>query len=100
MRILTFIFFVFVSVGALGQSKDSVYVDAHKKLGLKNGDKQAYIQVDGKPYNGRLESIDTSKVSRVDVLKPEDAAKLYGPKGANGAILITTKKAKLSTDTL
>src|ERR1700744_4656814 len=91
MRIFTIIVCLFLSVSALGQSRDTVYVDAHKKLGLKNGDKQAYIEVDGNPYNGRLESIDTSKISKISVLNPENATKLYGSKGANGAILIDTK---------
>ncbi len=84
----------------MGQSRDTLYTDAHKKLVLKNGDKRAYIEVDGKVYNGRLESIDTANVSSISVFKPADAAKLYGPRAVNGAILITTKKAKISADTL
>jgi len=98
MRIFTIIFCLFLSVHAMGQTRDTLYTDAHKKLVLKNGDKRVYIEVDGKVYNGRLESIDTSKISSIDVFKPADAVTLYGPRAINGAILVTTKKKAVEPD--
>ncbi len=41
-----------------------------------------------------LLSINPMDIERVDVLKDADATAIYGSRGANGVILITTKKAK------
>jgi TonB-linked SusC/RagA family outer membrane protein len=42
------------------------------------------------PFN----SISPSDIERIDVLKDADATAIYGSRGANGVILITTKKGK------
>jgi TonB-dependent SusC/RagA subfamily outer membrane receptor len=41
---------------------------------------------------GPLATISTSDLERIDVLKDADATAIYGSRGANGVILITTKK--------
>ena len=41
-----------------------------------------------------LNSINPSDIERIDVLKDADATAIYGARGANGVILITTKKGK------
>lgn len=41
-----------------------------------------------------LNSIDPTEIERIDVLKDADATAIYGSRGANGVILITTKKGK------
>ena len=41
---------------------------------------------------GSLESIDPSEIESIDVLKDGSAAAIYGTRGTNGVILITTKK--------
>ena len=41
-----------------------------------------------------LSTINPSDIERIDVLKDADATAIYGSKGANGVILITTKKGK------
>ncbi|RZS75902.1 SusC/RagA family TonB-linked outer membrane protein [Pseudobacter ginsenosidimutans] len=41
-----------------------------------------------------LLSINPNDIERVDVLKDADATAIYGSRGANGVVLITTKKAK------
>jgi iron complex outermembrane receptor protein len=42
---------------------------------------------------GPLAGISTSDVERIDVLKDSDATAIYGSRGANGVILITTKRS-------
>ena len=50
--------------------------------------------VDGEPITEeQLKLISPSDIISVDVLKGEKASALYGSKGANGIIIITTKKA-------
>ena len=50
--------------------------------------------VDGVPYDGNITSISPNDVESMTVLKDAAAAALYGARGANGVILITTKKGR------
>lgn len=60
------------------------------------------IVVDGEIFKGDIRTIDHSTVASVSILKKEYAIPLYGNAGANGAIIITTKKAigELKKDTI
>lgn len=44
--------------------------------------------------NSPLNAINPSDIESIDVLKDADATAIYGSRGANGVILITTKKGK------
>jgi TonB-linked SusC/RagA family outer membrane protein len=55
------------------------------------------IVVDGAPYDGDLNSINTADIESMTVLKDAASNALYGARGANGVIMITTKKAKFGT---
>ena len=48
--------------------------------------------VDGAPFDGNLSSINPSDIESMTVLKDASAAALYGARGANGVVMITTKK--------
>ena len=49
--------------------------------------------IDGKEMeSGNMKDIDPSMIKSINVLKGETALKLYGEKGKNGVIEITTKK--------
>ena len=50
--------------------------------------------VDGVPYDGSLSSINPADVESMTVLKDASAGALYGARGANGVVMITTKKGK------
>ena len=50
------------------------------------------IVVDGAVYNGNLNSISQDQVESMSVLKDASSTALYGSRGSNGVILITTKK--------
>lgn len=59
--------------------------------------------VDGVPFDGDIASINSQDIESMSVLKDAAAAALYGARGANGVILIQTKKgsngeAKISLD--
>lgn len=49
--------------------------------------------VDGMPYDGAISDINPNDVESMSVLKDAAASAIYGARGANGVILITTKKA-------
>ena len=52
------------------------------------------IIVDGAPYSGDLGNLNPSDVESMTVLKDAASNSLYGARGANGVVMITTKKAK------
>ena len=49
--------------------------------------------VDGMPYDGSISDINPNDVESMSVLKDAAASAIYGARGANGVILITTKRA-------
>ncbi|MBP1667087.1 MAG: TonB-dependent receptor, partial [Bacteroidetes bacterium] len=50
------------------------------------------IVVDGIPYGGSLTDINPYDVESIEVLKDASAAAIYGSRGANGVILVSTKE--------
>jgi TonB-linked SusC/RagA family outer membrane protein len=50
--------------------------------------------VDGMPYDGNLNNINPADIESMTVLKDAASNALYGARGANGVIMITTKKAQ------
>ena len=50
--------------------------------------------VDGIPFEGDISSINTQDIESMTVLKDAAASALYGARGANGVILVTTKKGQ------
>ncbi|MFH6984990.1 SusC/RagA family TonB-linked outer membrane protein [Marinoscillum luteum] len=53
-----------------------------------------FIVVDGMPLNGGLNQINMNDIESVQVLKDASATTIYGARGANGVVLITTKRGK------
>ncbi|PID88162.1 MAG: SusC/RagA family TonB-linked outer membrane protein [Bacteroidia bacterium] len=62
--------------------------------GSVNASRAPLYVVDGVPYDGDISAINPSDVASQTVLKDASAAALYGSRGANGVIVITTKKGK------
>lgn len=50
------------------------------------------IVLDEVPYSGSISDINPSDILSINVLKDASSAAIYGSRGANGVILITTKK--------
>ena len=69
-------------------------------LGSINASSEPLIVVDGSPYDGDLSMINSQDVEAMTVLKDAAANALYGARGANGVILITTKKGKVGKATI
>lgn len=59
-----------------------------------NASNDALIVVDGIPFSGNLNEINNDDVESISVLKDASATAIYGSRGANGVILITTKRGK------
>ena len=54
--------------------------------------------VDGMPYDGSISDINPSDVESMSILKDAAASAIYGARGANGVVLITTKRASGSSE--
>lgn len=54
----------------------------------------ALIVVDGIAYYGDLRAIDPSDIAKIEVLKDISSTALYGQRGVNGVVVITTKSYK------
>jgi TonB-linked SusC/RagA family outer membrane protein len=50
------------------------------------------VVLDGIPFNGSLSEINQNDVASIDILKDASAAAIYGSRGSNGVILITSKQ--------
>ena len=68
-----------------------------------NAGNDPLIILDGVPYDGDLNNISSQDIESMTVLKDAASSALYGARGANGVIIITTKKgtagkAKITVD--
>ena len=50
--------------------------------------------MDGFPISGNLSTVNPNDIQSLEVLKDAASAAIYGSRGANGVILVTTKKGK------
>ncbi len=63
-------------------------------IGSISSSQQPLIVVDGVPYEGSLNSIPSMDVESITVLKDAAANSMYGARGSNGVIMVTTKGSK------
>jgi TonB-linked SusC/RagA family outer membrane protein len=77
--------------GGTGQPGSSANVRI-RGIGSVNASSSPLYVVDGAPFDGSLNSINTNDIESISVLKDATSAALYGARGANGVIIITTKK--------
>ena len=64
-------------------------------FGSVNGNSDPLYVVDGAPFASDLSSINPSDIESMTVLKDAAATSIYGSRGANGVIVITTKQGKV-----
>ena len=63
-------------------------------IGSISSSQEPLIVVDGVPYEGSLNSISAQDIESLTVLKDAAANSMYGARGSNGVIMITTKGSK------
>ncbi len=69
-------------------------------FGSITGNTQPLLVIDGVPQEGtNMRGINPNDIESVSVLKDAGATALYGNRGANGVIVITTKKAAFEAST-
>ena len=81
-----------------GKPGDNVSIKIRGLGSINNCD--PLVVIDGVPTDLGLNNLNMADVERVDVLKDASATAIYGSRGANGVIMITTKKGKDGTGRL
>lgn len=64
-----------------------------------SGDSDPLIVVDGFPISGNLATVNPNDIESIEVLKDAASAAIYGSRGANGVILVTTKQGRAGETT-
>ena len=82
------------TTGQPGREDPKIYIRGQSTW---NGG-EPYILVDG--VERRMNDLDMSEVDNISVLKDASATAVYGVKGANGVILITTKRGAIGKPVL
>lgn len=68
-------------------------------IGSINASSAPLYVVDGLPFDGSINSINPEDIASITVLKDAASAALYGSRGANGVIIITTKQGQTDSKT-
>lgn len=77
------------SSGQPGKNSPSILIRGISSITAGNS---PLIILDGTPYEGDLNNINSQDIESMTVLKDAASNALYGARGANGVIMITTKK--------
>ena len=77
------------SIGTAGQ----IRIRGNRSL---SGNNDPLIVVDGMAYGGSINDINPENVASIDILKDASATAIYGSRGSNGVIIITTKRGTTS----
>lgn len=79
------------STGQPGMSSPTIRIRGISSILAGNS---PLIIMDGAPYDGDLNTINPQDIESMTVLKDAASNALYGARGANGVIMITTKRAQ------
>lgn len=79
-----------------GSPGGSISVRIRGTNSVQGSNEPLYV-VDGFPLNGSLTILNNADIESIEVLKDASAIAIYGSRGANGVVLVTTKKGKAGT---
>jgi TonB-linked SusC/RagA family outer membrane protein len=69
------------------------------KRSIDGGNDPLYV-IDGIPITGGLNDINNDDIVSIDILKDASATAIYGSRGANGVVIVTTKRGKIGPATV
>ena len=84
------------SVASFGQPGSDAEIRL-RGVGSINASSSPLYVVDGAPYSGSINSISPADIQSISVLKDAASSALYGSRGANGVIIITTKQGSFDS---
>jgi TonB-linked SusC/RagA family outer membrane protein len=77
-----------VRPGSAGQ----IRIRGNRSLSATN---DPLIVVDGMPYGGSINDLNVDDIANIDILKDASATAIYGSRGSNGVIIVTTKRGRV-----
>jgi len=83
-----------VDVVASGHSPGSGVTIRIRGINSISANNDPLFVVDGIPISGGLNDINTADIESMEVLKDASATAIYGARGSNGVVLVTTKRGK------
>lgn len=89
-----------IGYDASAKGGGSMQIRGQRSVYTDGDHNEPLIILDGMQFYGELSEINPDDIGQIDVLKDASAAAVYGAKGANGVIVITTKKGKLGKPTI
>jgi TonB-linked SusC/RagA family outer membrane protein len=81
---------VMIQTSSAGASPDEVIMIRGRNSIL--ADNSPLIVVDGIPYSGSISDLNPNDIQSIEILKDASSAAIYGSRGSNGVILISTKE--------
>jgi TonB-linked SusC/RagA family outer membrane protein len=84
----------FLSTSGQPGSSPSIVI---RGVGTLNGTTDPLFIVDGVQFEGGLNTLNQDDIASLTVLKDAASTSLYGSRGANGVVIITTKQGKRGT---
>jgi TonB-linked SusC/RagA family outer membrane protein len=82
---------VLVTTGNTVNSTPTIRIRGDRSISATN---DPLFVIDGIPVTGGMETINPNDVESVEILKDASATAIYGSRGANGVIIVTTKKGE------
>jgi TonB-linked SusC/RagA family outer membrane protein len=80
-----------VSNGSTPGTEGRIRIRGERSL---SGSNDPLLVVDGIPFTGSMNDLNPNDILSVDILKDASATAIYGFRGANGVIIISTKRGK------
>jgi TonB-linked SusC/RagA family outer membrane protein len=78
-------------VGVRPSSGGQIRIRGNRSL---SGSNDPLIVLDGFVYQGNINDLNVDDVANIDILKDASATAIYGSRGSNGVIIITTKRGR------
>lgn len=78
-----------ITSGNAPGATSSIIIRGYRSLSASNA---PLIIVDDAPFGGRLDEINPAEIQSIDILKDASSTAIYGSRGANGVVIITTKR--------
>jgi TonB-linked SusC/RagA family outer membrane protein len=78
-----------ITSGNAPGATSSIIIRGFKSISASNA---PLIIVDEAPFGGRFDEINPAEIQSIDILKDASSTAIYGSRGANGVVIITTKR--------
>jgi TonB-linked SusC/RagA family outer membrane protein len=67
----------------------TIHIRGYNSLNASNA---PLVVVDDAPYSGNFNDLNPNEIEKIDILKDASSTAIYGSRGANGVVIITTKR--------